>query len=103
MVIASLKFSWLCRRAPNLVPFDCRFDSRYPLDGPKCFAGSEECPGVIIFAVCGLFVYWLSRTFTLLYGSDTEVEEMLAHDVWLLRRVVSLVRSAFPPPTQVIG
>jgi len=55
--------------------------------------------GVIIFLSSGLFVYWLSRTFTLLYGSDTEIDEMLAHDLWLCHKIVLLVRSAFPPPT----
>ena len=59
--------------------------------------------GVIIFAACGLSVYWLSRTFTLLHGSDTAVEEMLAHDLWLGRKIVLLVRSTFPPPTLFVG
>jgi hypothetical protein len=43
--------------------------------------------GVIIFVSSGLFVYWLSRTNTLLDGSDTEIEEMLAHDLWLCRNI----------------
>jgi len=59
--------------------------------------------GVIIFVSSGLFAYWLSRTFTILHGSDTEIEVMLAHDLWLWRKFVSLVRSAFSPPTQFVG
>ena len=74
----------------------------FPLHGVEWYARSKMS-GVIIFVSSGLFVYWLSRTFTLLYGSDNEVEEMLAHDLWLCRKIVLLVRSAFPPPTEFIG
>ena len=63
----------------------------------------QKMSGVIIFLSSGLFAYWLSRTFTLLYGSDAEIEEMLAHDLWLCRKILLLVRSAFPPPTQFVG
>jgi hypothetical protein len=48
----------------------------------------------------GLFVYWFSRTIVLLRGSDTEIEEMLAHDLWLCRKILLWVRSGFPPPMQ---
>jgi hypothetical protein len=59
---------------------------------------------LIIFVSSGLFVYWCSRTFTLLHDSDTEIDDTLAHDLWLCRKVLLLVRSAFfPPPTQFIG
>src|ERR1035438_626744 len=43
----------------------------------------QKMSGVIIFVSSGLFVYWLSRTFTLLHGSDTEIDEMLAPDLWV--------------------
>ena len=63
----------------------------------------QKMSSVIIFVSSGLFVYWLSRTFTLLHGSDIEIDEMLAHDLWLSRKILLLVRSAFPPPTQFVG
>ena len=59
--------------------------------------------GVIIFASSGLFVYWFSRTIIVLHGSDTKIDEILAHDLWLCRKIVLLVRSIFQPPTQFIG
>jgi len=63
----------------------------------------QKMSSVIIFVSSGLFVYWLSRTFTLLHGSDTEIDEMLVRDLWLCRIVLFSVRSSFPPPTQLIG
>jgi hypothetical protein len=74
-----------------------------PTSRPENGMLDQKMSGVIIFVFSGLFVYWLSRTITLLHGSETEIDEMLAHDLWLCRKILLLVRSAFPPPTQFVG
>jgi len=80
----------------------CVCQTAVPTSRPGMVCWIRTMSGVIIFVSSGLFVYWLFRTFTLLYGSDAEIDEMVAHDLWLCRKILLLVRSAFPPPTQFI-
>lgn len=58
---------------------------------------------LIIFVCTGLWVYWLTRTFLLLKGSEEEIAQTLECDVWWGRRILLGLRAMFVPPQQLVG
>jgi hypothetical protein len=49
----------------------------------------------LIFICTALLVYWFSRTRLLLKGSAEEIDEVLARDLWRVRRVLLSLRMLF--------
>jgi hypothetical protein len=58
---------------------------------------------LIIFVCSGLLVYWVARTFLLLYGSEESVADTLECDLWWGRRLLLGLRTMLVPPTQMAG
>lgn len=57
---------------------------------------------IIVFCTC-LLVYWTSRTAILLHGSEGEITETLASDLWRARRLMLGLRSIFTLSNQLAG
>jgi hypothetical protein len=53
---------------------------------------------MLVVSVCtGLLVYWISRTWLLMKGSESEIEEQLDTDIWWCQRFLDLLHSLFTP------
>jgi len=56
-----------------------------------------------MFICSGLLVYWVARTWLLLFGAEEEIVETLESDLTWGRRLLLGLRTLFVPPAQLAG